>query len=161
MMATADLDGSGFPDLVGLCGHSNLGIGSFVSVLHGISPSPWHNVGHALAGGNGVPKLTGTGTLQPGSTVALTIDDGRPFGSAVLAIGSPAIDAPFKGGVFVPNPQLLVFGLPLDVDGHFSGGGTWYSTIPPGFPVYFQAWIPDPIGPAGYASTNGIEGTTP
>jgi hypothetical protein len=161
LMAIADLDGSGFPELVGLCSHSGQGIGTFVSLLPGITPSPWRNVGHALAGGHGVPTLAGSGTLQPGSPVTLSIDDGRPSGTAVIAIGTPAIDAPFKGGVFVPTPQLLVFGLPLDADGHFSGSGTWYAGIPPGVPIYFQAWIPDPTAPVGYAATNGLEGTTP
>jgi hypothetical protein len=79
----------------------------------------------------------------------------------VLVIGGSAIHAPFKGGTMVPMPTALIFGLPLDAAGHFAASGTWFGGLPPGTSVYFQAWMQDAAGPAGFAATNGVQGTTP
>ncbi|MGQ0552728.1 MAG: FG-GAP repeat domain-containing protein [Planctomycetota bacterium] len=157
----AELDGSGFPDLV----LANRGAGTYfpphlTSQLN-LSASPWLGLGSALGGEQGAPVLSGYGTLEPVSPITLEIESARPLGSAVLVIGAPAINAPFKGGVMVPMPSILIFGLPLDGSGAFSGSGTWYSGLPSGTSVYFQAWIADPFGPFSFAASNGLVGTTP
>jgi len=161
-----DLDGNGYGDIVALCeftggGPSGLVFPEHVTVLHGQTPSPWLDVGHALAGSAGAPSLAGFGTLQPGTPLTLKIAQALPLGSATLVFGASEIDAPFKGGVLVPDPTVLIFGLPLGASGAFAGSGTWYSGLPAGTSVFFQAWIADPAGPVGYAATNGLLGTTP
>jgi hypothetical protein len=159
--AIADLDGDGYPELVGLCVHSGSLFPEHVTVLFGQTPSAWLGLGHALAGSLGAPALIGKGTLAPSSPVTLVIEQGQSFGSAALVIGGIAIDAPFKGGTLVPLPSVLIAGLPLDGNGEFTGMGTWYGGLPSGTATYFQAWVPDPAGPAGFAATNGLRGVTP
>src|SRR5207244_2721915 len=121
----------------------------------------WKDVGAALAGSHGTPQLIGTGTLQAGSQIDVRIVNGKPLGSAALAIGPFAIGAPFKGGTFVPFPAVIVFGLPLDGAGGFSGGGAFYGGLPPGTALWFQAWMADATGPVGFIATNGLQALTP
>ncbi|HZM00251.1 MAG TPA: VCBS repeat-containing protein [Planctomycetota bacterium] len=157
----ADLDGSGYGDLLALCTHSQDLFPEHVTIVKNRTPSPWSSLGPALAGAQGPPKLTGKGTLQPHSPVTFAIDQGKPLSSAVLVIGPSALNAPFKGGTMVPYPLVLVFGLPLNASGHFAATGTWFGNLPPGTHVIFQAWIADAAGPAGFAATNGVLATTP
>ena len=156
-----DLDGNGFGDFVA---NSPFTLGSggddHLSVVLNQTPSGWLGLAHALGGVAGAPKLGGKGPLLPSSPVTLSIDDGKPFGSAVLVIGPAALMAPFKGGTLVPFPLQLIFGLPLDAAGHFGASGTWFGGLPSGTGVYFQAWIADAAGPAGFAATNGLKATS-
>ena len=59
------------------------------------------------------------------------------------------------------RPPRTIFGLPLNATGHFGASGAWYGGLPSGTQVYFQAWMADPAGQAGFAATNGVQGTTP
>ena len=156
----ADLDGNGFDDYFALC-QAEFGLAEHTSVVLNQTPSGWLGLAHALGGVNGAPHLGGKGALLPSTPVSLAIDDGKPFGSAVLVIGAAALMAPFKGGTMVPFPLQLIFGLPLNGAGHFGASGTWFGGLPSGTSVYFQAWIADAAGPAGFAATNGLKATTP
>src|SRR5262249_19831117 len=164
-LAVGDLNEDGKPDLVTASrkGESYAWpIARLAVMLSGASSAgPWTDLGAGLAGSIGVRQLTGAGTLQPSSPVTLTLGGARPGGIATLVAGPAAIGAPFKGGIMVPQPLLLIFGLPVGADGVFSGGGTWYGNLPPGLSVWFQAWIADPAGPKGFAASNGLSGTTP
>jgi hypothetical protein len=75
-------------------------------------------------------------------------------------VGVSPLDAPFKGGVMVPSPDLL-FVLTTDFFGASSFGGLWPAGVPSGFTTYFQWWIQDPGGPKGFAASNALAGTTP
>jgi hypothetical protein len=69
------------------------------------------------------------------------------------------INAPFKGGVLVPQPTLLVV-LPTAF-----GGLTLSQSMPPGLPsgtsIVLQLWAPDAGGPAGACATNALDMITP
>jgi hypothetical protein len=51
--------------------------------------------------------------------------------------------------------------MPTDAGGVALLAGTWPNGLPSSFETYYQAWIPDPGGPAGYAASNGLKGVTP
>jgi hypothetical protein len=121
----------------------------------------WTNLGEALAGTHGFPHLVGNGVLTPSSAGSLLLSNGVPFGSSALIVSFTAVNVPFKGGVLVPAPTLLIFGLPLDIDGSIDLLFTWPTGIPSGFSFYFQHWMPDPGGPKGFAASNAVRGTTP
>lgn len=124
--------------------------------------SPWTNHGHALAGTFGEPGLTATGTLQPGSTVTLSVSNGVPSGVAHLIVGFTKLFAtPFLGGTLVPNPDVLLSPLPLDGGGAITLGAPWPTNIPSAFSVTFQGAVTDSGAPFGYSLTNAIEGITP
>jgi hypothetical protein len=126
-----------------------------------IYSDPFTDQGNALAGTNGAPVLTGSGTLAPSSAIGLLLGNALPNSSSTLIIGVTALNAPFKGGVLVPNPDVLIFGLPTGASGTLSLTGTWPPAIPSGVSFYFQHWIVDAGGPVGFAASNGLKGTTP
>lgn len=120
----------------------------------------WEDVGSALAGSAGAPRLTGSGTLAPGTSGALTLANSRPSSAAVLVLGLARFDRPLLGGVLVPAPQVRV---PLATSA--AGGASWPFTLPAslasGTNLHAQAWIRDPIAPQGWAASNAQWGTTP
>ena len=131
--------------------------GAFVAVA---SCGDWLDLGNAKAGSAGTPALVGKGTLVAGDPVALD-ESGASAGSvAYLVVGVANLSAPFKGGVLVPNPDLLVI-LVTDGAGAFALSAPWPAGFPAGFATYFQTWIADGGAPQGYSATNAWSATTP
>ena len=126
-----------------------------------IFSDPFSDQGNGLAGTNGVPVLTGSGTLAPSTPIGLLLTNALPGSTTTLIIGLSALNAPFKGGVLVPNPDVLIFGLPINGLGTLALNGTWPGNIPSNVSFYFQHWIVDAGGPVGLAASNGLKGTTP
>ena len=111
---------------------------------------PWENLGFALAAPAGTPTLTGGGQPSVGHEITL-IATGVPVGSpGLLFVGVAALMHPLKGGVLVPVPTVMLPIPPL-VTLH----GPWSAGIPPGTPVYFQAWFSTPPGGV-VAATNAL-----
>jgi len=135
-----DLDGNGVPDECQ---------GTFEDLRNG------------LAGVAGVPVLTGSGTLIGGDPFALELAAAAPLSTATLFLGVSQIDAPFKGGVLVPAPDLLVGGLSTDAAGALTLGASWPTGVPSGAILYYQFWIADPVGPKGLSASNGLSSTAP
>ena len=123
--------------------------------------SRFTNLGHALTGTQGLPTLGGAGCLTGGSTVTLSLTRARPGASTTLLIGASQLNAPFKGGVMVPNPNLQIFGLVTNPAGALTLSGTHPNGLPSGVNIYYQFWIPDPLGPVGFAASNGMAATLP
>jgi hypothetical protein len=123
--------------------------------------SPWTDLGNGLAGINGVPILVSDGDLLGGDPASITLTAAAPNASAVLIIGLNAIDLPFKGGVMVPAPDLLLLGLLTTGSGDLVLSGTWPVGLPTGFQVFLQYWISDAIGPSGFSASNGLSATQP
>jgi hypothetical protein len=121
----------------------------------------WKDVGLALPGTAGPPTLAGSGHLIGGDAMALTLDDARPNASAFLIVGFSGLVAPFKGGTLVPNPDLILGPFPTGAGGGFTLPGTWPVGLPELLKLWFQAWIQDPVGPAGFAASNGLTCLTP
>jgi hypothetical protein len=121
----------------------------------------WTDLGQGLSGTHGVPTLAGQGALKPGTTTRLTLSDGLENALATLVIGFSAIDQAFKGGVMVPQPDFLITPLALSPAGALQLAAQWPPGLPAGFGIYFQQWIVDPAGPAGYAASNGLVAVTP
>ena len=163
-------DGTAF--LVGRTASTNFPVtpGAFDTVKNGFWDvyvakfdfSPWSDLGQGLAGSGGlVPHLLGTGSLQPGSAGALQLANAKPLSTAWFIVGLQSLDAPFKGGQLVPFPTLLV-GFPTDASGSFTVPWTaWPSGLPAGTSIYFQVWLSDPAGAAGWASSNGLWALAP
>ena len=107
------------------------------------------------------PVLTGSGSLVGGQPVTLALTSAKPATLTTLVLGLSLLNAPFKGGTLVPNPNILFFGLPTNGHGNLTLNATWPSGLPSGLAVITQFWIPDPAGPAGFAASNGLAGTTP
>ncbi|MHC5212663.1 MAG: hypothetical protein ACYTG2_18270 [Planctomycetota bacterium] len=121
----------------------------------------WFDLGAGLAGTSGTPVLTGDGALAGGDPISVTLSGALPNSSATLIIGFSQLGAPFKGGTLVPNPDLLILGLPTGPLGELALAGVWPVGLPPGLSLFMQEWVVDAGGPAGLAATNGLRAVTP
>jgi hypothetical protein len=119
------------------------------------------DVGQGLAGAHGVPALAAHSTLLPGSLLTIALDGALEHAPATLVAGFSVLGAPFKGGVMVPQPTLLVSLPSTGPDGALALSAAWPAGVPPGFTLAMQWWIVDPAGPIGLAASNGSVGTTP
>lgn len=120
----------------------------------------WLDLGMGLPGTT-VPVLTAVGDLCGGDPLVLTLSSALPGSLTYLVVGLTNLSAPFKGGILVPAPDIIIG--PFIIDGL---GMQVFATIwPPGVPVgvsfWLQHWIADPGGPVGFAASNGLTTTTP
>ena len=140
-------------------------IGPFPDVLAALvalgpvvgGPPPFEGLGGALAGTNGEPQLAGTGAGLPGSEFALEVSGALEGAPLVEVVGLEQADLPFLGGLLVPTPDFVRFGLSTDAHGGFSLSGTFGLGIAPGTLVFVQYWIVDPGAQQGMAATNGLK----
>ena len=147
--------------IVGGCaGGPPFGLGGFILTLTDVLGT-WTDVGNGLAGAQGTPSLAGDGTLIGDTNTVLELSGGVPSGTATLVLGVSPINAPFKLGVLVPSPDIVLAGLPLDASGSLTFQFAWPVGLPSQASLYWQYWIPDPSGPAGYSASNGLQVTTP
>ncbi|HEX5010691.1 MAG TPA: PEP-CTERM sorting domain-containing protein [Planctomycetota bacterium] len=121
----------------------------------------WTDLGRGIAGVAGVPALTVHGALIEGHPLSVAISGAKPSGSATLVIGLSALNAPFKGGTMVPNPDALVAGLGLDGVGGIELTSAWPAGVPGGTSLWLQAWIADAAAVKGLAASNAEVGTVP
>lgn len=123
-------------------------------------PSQWLGLGHALAGTAGAPKLAMDGPLTGASPVDVALSLAAPNSTAYFVIGLTELAAPFKGGVLVPDADLIV-AAPTSPSGELAFGFAWPLGVPGGIATYYQFWVQDAGGPVGLAATQGVQGTTP
>jgi hypothetical protein len=154
----ADLDLDGVSDLVTAC-PTGQGQSQFVTLLN--TTGPWNTLPFSLPGSAGYCKLTGEGTLQPGSPLSFRIAGGTPGAPVDFVASLTQLGVPFKGGLLVPFPTLVYALGPLDAQGALQLDSIWPTGIAPGTTAYMQAWIVDSGGPVGFSSTNGLSGTAP
>jgi uncharacterized membrane protein len=125
-----------------------------------LAPQGWFVAGAGLAGAAGTPKLTGAGPRIPGTATVLSIKGGAPDAPVWVVGGLSRVDMPFKGGVLVPAPDALAL-MALDASGSLEVKFRWPAGLAAASSLYWQAWVGDASGPAGYAATNGLQSVTP
>lgn len=120
----------------------------------------WVDLGGAKTGTNGTPHFEGFGVLAGGESIQLTLSNGVPSGSAIFVVGTGVLNAPFMGGIFVPTPDVVFAGLPLDATGGVAVPGVWPNGVPAGIDIVVQFWIPDAGLPLGFAASNARKSVT-
>ena len=108
------------------------------------------------------PRLSATGSLEPGSLLRIRLEDATAGAAACLLVGRPGVPTPFRGGLLVVDPVQLV--LPA-----MTGPAGGFEVVVPVRPwaaparlrFALQAWIVDPGRPANLAASNGLLVTTP
>jgi hypothetical protein len=119
--------------------------------------SAWFDLGHALAGTAGVPKLSGSGTPAVGQTVSLALTQAKPnTATTFLFIGLSKLGVPLLGGTLVPAPDVVIAPIATNGAGAWTIPATWPAGVPSGTQIIFQCWIEDPAGPVGAAASNGL-----
>lgn len=122
---------------------------------------PWTSTAGGVAGIAGVPALTVNGPLEAGTPFLLDVAGAPPATGAVLFAGAGQLGVPFLGGIFWPQPTLVLTGLATDGAGALALATTWPTALPAGTELWFQAWLPDPGATFGVAGTNGVRGIAP
>lgn len=123
-------------------------------------PGTWVDLGHGLAGTGGVqPLLSGTGALACEDMTTFTLVDGLPGAPAFFVLGISEITLPFKGGVIVPAPDIVV-ALVVPPGGSIVFGFPWPTGIPSGAALAYQYWFKDVGGPFGFSASNALRSTT-
>jgi hypothetical protein len=121
---------------------------------------PWTDLGFALAGAKGLPELECTGPLTGGSGLGVNLYNAEVDKAAYLVLGLTAIYAPYKGGVLVPNFDML-FANWTDHHGECLILTHWPHGVPSGISFYLQYWIDDDAAIAKRAGSNAMKGVTP
>jgi hypothetical protein len=161
-LVLGDFTGDGVDDLAALVHDAPYALDKGVAIVRGTGAlgAAWTNLGFGLAGSLGTPTLGGGGSLLSGSSVTLAIHHALPFGTGALILGLTRIDAPFKGGILVPKPDILA---PLSTGG--AGALLLTTVVPAGVPagtvLFLQAWLTDPAAPSGLSATNAVQGVFP
>lgn len=122
-------------------------------------PGTWTDLGNGLAGTGGLqPVLVGSGNLACEDLTTFTLTDALPGAQAYYVLGIGQLGLPFKGGVFVPTPDIVLV-LVVPPSGSIVFGFPWPNGLPSGATLYYQYWIKDLGGPLGFSASNGIRST--
>lgn len=122
--------------------------------------SPWSTLGGAVGGAAGAPLLQAEGQLVAGTPMAFVVDGAPALAGGSYVIGATAIGVPFKGGVLVPAPDLL---LPVATDalGAIETAFTVPGGLPSGAALFVQCWLSDASAPSKFAGSNAIMSVVP
>lgn len=158
-----DMDGDGDLDIavamnLGLLfGPDSLGVLINRSYAPG---SPFTDLGQGLAGSAGLPIQLAEGSLLPATPYSFDLFGAVPSQPVFLVLGATELGAPFKGGVLVPSPDVIVT-LGADAEGQAAVAGNWPSGVASGVSVFVQWWFHDGGATAGLAASNGVRADIP
>ena len=138
--------------------HSAKGMLSYYEVHE--PSNPFVLLGKHLAGTAGMPSLTASGDLSPGSPVRFELVDARPNAKVHLVGSIDLARQQIGGGEFVPAIQRR-FTTTTDSQGRASWSVFAWNDVPSGRTLYWQAAIVDPLGPVEWAFSNALSFTVP
>jgi hypothetical protein len=122
----------------------------------------WQYLGGGTPGGNGVPYLTATGSLEPGSPMTMDLTGAPAFATMLVWISNTSAPLSVFGGTLHAYPPNAEFVLPADAAGEFHVAANWPTGIPAGTQLWFQFLIGDAAAlPWQISMTNGLLATTP
>lgn len=115
----------------------------------------WYDLGHSLAGSQGIPSFVGSGPLISGDPITLTLSNAAPSAPTLFVVGLSQIDVPFEGGIMVPSLDAII---PVSTDGNgvFTLTTNWPNGVPPNLSLYMQCWVLNVTGTAVDGASNGL-----
>ena len=121
----------------------------------------WVVTGTALPGSGNTPGLVVEGCFCEGGNVHAIGFLLGTLATPWLIVGLDTLLAPFKGGVLVPRPDVVVGPFQAGSSGQVLISIPVSVAIPPSTTLALQLWIPDPGAPHGAAATIGMVGISP
>jgi hypothetical protein len=159
--ALADLTQDNQPDLVVACSGTVLRPSRVHLQPNVAAPFTWKDLGSALAGGTGEPRLVGTGELVTGTPGFVRLTNAKASSPSALFLSATSTPVAFKGGTLVAFPPLLLLGLPTGANGTIDlAWSAWPSNLS-GASWLFQFAVQDAGAVHGVALSNAISGTEP
>lgn len=135
--------------------------GNEASGMTGVSDGVWTNFGSALPGKNGDALLIADGPLSPLSFITLDVLNAAESAPAALFVSLGSTPVPFKCGMLLANPWILLLPLVTDPQGELHLVGSWPAGIPADIEFWFQLALTDDAAPCGVALSNAMRGITP
>ncbi len=120
----------------------------------------WKDLGAALPGVAGPPRLDVQSRMVAGEDFTLTLTDARPSTFVYNVVGFSLLGAPFEGGTMVPALDVIVPG-GTDLTGTQVIQTPFPAGFPPGASAYIQCWLQDPAAVFGWAGSNAVQGVGP
>ncbi|HTE06552.1 MAG TPA: hypothetical protein VK824_10170, partial [Planctomycetota bacterium] len=150
-----DIDGDSLPEVMFA---NTLGGDDFFYRNHGHT---WKDMGFSFYPTAATPRLMGSGTLAPSSTVTYDLQAGPAGAAGFMVAGFNTIFAPFKGGTLVPAPDIVVPGFATNGSGalHFTMG--FPAGVPAGLSLFHQMWFLEPSASTGFGASNALSAITP
>ena len=119
------------------------------------------DVGAALAGVAGEPTLRIHGIQSSAGTVDVILSDAAPTADAYLIVGLGTPYLPFKQGLLVPTPDIVLGPFSTDGLGDMTLSGPWPAGVPADILIQAQMLIDDDVAPKGWSMSNGASIKTP
>jgi len=119
------------------------------------------DLGHAQFGGLGWPGTLVTGDFVPDEKVTVALWGAGVDKPAYLVAGLSEAFAPFKGGVLVPVPDLVIGPLSTGTEQTFELEGRWPHGLPVGTALTLQWWMIDASAPQGMSASTAVRITQP
>jgi hypothetical protein len=122
---------------------------------------PWRDLRGAVAAPSGVaPRLTGHGTLEPGSKLELAVSDAAPDALAILVVGSSRADWRFHDVRILPAPDKMI-PLAIAKDGTASYRTVFSSKATAGLQIFAQCVVIETKarGTKTLSASNAVVGT--
>jgi len=120
----------------------------------------WIDLGFALSGVAGDPKLKGSGTIAPGERAKIVLKDAAPLSLAVLFVSLDAAPTPFKGGTLVPDATSFSLVIATDYEGRIELPISGSANLPAGYDIVMQYAITDAAAPQGVSLSNALQTST-
>ncbi len=121
----------------------------------------WTDLGSGLAGSSGIPRIVGSGSLQPLTEASLALAGAKPSALCLVHASTTSVPAPFKGGTLVACPPVVSYPTTVGLDGTLLLPFRWPAGLSSGASLWFQVSIADPAALAGVALSNAVRATTP
>ena len=122
----------------------------------------WKMLGGGLAGTGGVqPVFTGKGDLTGGKLITLELSAAAPSAPLVIFIGLFQVNTPFKGGILVPAPNIVLPGFFTSPTGGLLLPAPWATGLPAQLVLTMQIWLKDAGAIHGVSGSNALQITTP
>jgi hypothetical protein len=121
----------------------------------------WKDMGFGFYPATSTPRLMGSGTLEPLSTITYDVQAGPAATAGFMVAGFNTIFAPFKGGTLVPAPDIVVPGFATNGSGALQFTTGFPAGVPADISLYHQMWFVDGLSPTGFSASNGLSAVTP
>ena len=145
--------------IIGNYDNSSFEFGGFIVELD--THDAWTDLGGGIVGVNGVPQLSGQGTLHPGTLATLDLVNAPPSTLMLAWMSFAPSNIPYFGGTVFTLPFNTQLILPSSPAGTFSASTAWPIGVPSGTDVWFQFVMQDTSVVQGITISNGLKGTTP